>query len=102
MSESVQVSDEFHEFLESRRREDETMEETLRRLVGRPRPRRKDGSEPERTGVGEPEQTALTGPHPEEVAGIISSETAKKMRERIDRLDEADVADKRELREQFE
>lgn len=91
MSESVQVSEQFHAFLESRRREGETMEETLRRLV-----------EPRQASDGETERDDLTGSHPSEVAGIISSETAEKMRERIDRLDEADVADKRELRERFE
>lgn len=75
MSKSVRVSEEFHEFIEAHKREDETMEETLRRLVG--------------------------GPHPEDVAGILSSETATAMRERLDEKHEADVDGKRDLRERF-
>ena len=59
MSKSVRVSEEFHEFVKSYNRDDETMEETLRRLIG--------------------------GPDPEEVAGILSSETAEEMRERIEK-----------------
>jgi len=58
MSKSVRVSEEFHEFVKSHSRDDETMEETLRRLIGRP--------------------------DPKEVAGILSSETAEEMRERIE------------------
>lgn len=76
MSEPLHVSDEFYEVLEARQRDGETMEETLRRLVG--------------------------GPHPEGVAGIISSETAEKMRERLERKDAVGVADKREIRDRFE
>jgi len=52
------------------------MEETLRRLIG--------------------------GPHPEDVAGILSSETAEKMRNRLETMREPDVDAKRELRERFE
>lgn len=76
MTELLHVSEEFYETLEARRRDGESMEETLRRLVG--------------------------GPRPEEVAGIVSSETAEKMRERLDRKETVGVADKRELRERFE
>jgi hypothetical protein len=76
MSKSVRVSEEFHEFVKAHKREDETMEETLRRLIG--------------------------GPHPEDVAGILSSETAEQMRERLETKRETDVEDKRELRERFE
>ncbi|MGK2230032.1 MAG: hypothetical protein ACI9QA_000182 [Methanobacteriota archaeon] len=73
MSKSVRISEEFHEFVRSHSRDDETMEETLRRLIG--------------------------GPDPEAVAGILSSETAEGMRERIEeRRDDG----KRELRERFE
>lgn len=57
MSKSVRVSEEFHEFVAAYKRNDETMEEALRRLIG--------------------------GPHPEDVAGILSSETADEMRERL-------------------
>lgn len=58
MSKSVRISEEFYEFVTAHNRADETMEETLRRLIG--------------------------GPHPEDVAGIISSETADIMREKIE------------------
>jgi hypothetical protein len=73
---SVRVSEEFHEFVKAHKRDDETMEETLRRLIG--------------------------GPEPEEVAGILSSETAKKMRERIEEKEKTERDEKRELRERFE
>ena len=56
MSKSVCISEEFHEFVTAHKRENETIEETLRRLIG--------------------------GPHPEDVAGILSSETAAVMRDR--------------------
>ncbi|EMA53496.1 MULTISPECIES: hypothetical protein [Halococcus] len=76
MSKSVRVSEEFHEFVASHKRDSETMEDALRRLIG--------------------------GPHPEDVAGILSTETAAAMRERIGakRATEADA--KRDLRERFE
>ncbi|OLZ41216.1 hypothetical protein A6E15_09550 [Natrinema saccharevitans] len=76
MSKSVRVSEEFHEFVAAHKRDDETMEETLRRLIG--------------------------GPHPKDVAGILSSETAEGMRERLAEKRERDVAGKDELRERFE
>ncbi|MDX1747513.1 MAG: antitoxin VapB family protein [Halobacteriales archaeon] len=76
MSKSVRISEEFHEFVKAHKREDETMEETLRRLIG--------------------------GPHPEDVAGILSTETAAHMRERLREKRETDVEGKRELRERFE
>lgn len=76
MSKSVRVSEEFHEFVKAHKREDETMEETLRRLIG--------------------------GPHPDDVAGILSSETAEAMRERLDAKGETDADGKRQLRERFE
>ena len=76
MSKSVRISEPFHEFITSHKREGETMEETIRRLIG--------------------------GPHPEDVAGIISSDTAATMRERLETRREIDVAGKRELRTRFE
>ena len=76
MSKSVRISEECHEFVTAHKRDDETMEETLRRLVG--------------------------GPHPEHVAGILSSETAATMRERLDAKRETDVTETHELRERFE
>lgn len=76
MSKSVRVSEEFHAFVAAHKRDEETMEETLRRLIG--------------------------GPDPEDVAGILSPETAGTMRERIDAKREAGAESKRELRERFE
>lgn len=76
MSKSVHISEEFHEYITSHKRDDETMEETLRRLIG--------------------------GPHPEAVAGILSSDTADAMRDRLDTKYETDTERKRELRERFE
>lgn len=75
MSKSVRISEEFHEFIKSHNREDETMEETLRRLIG--------------------------GPHPEAVAGIISSDTADAMRERLEAKRRSDIDGKRDIRERF-
>ncbi|WP_121821922.1 hypothetical protein [Halostella salina] len=76
MSKSVRVSEEFHEFIRAHKRDDETMEETLRRLIG--------------------------GPHPDEVAGILSSDTAETMRERLEAKRSTSSDGKRELRERFE
>lgn len=75
MSKSVRISEEFHEFVKAHKRDDETMEETLRRLIG--------------------------GPHPENVVGIISSETAETMRTRLKEKDDMDLDGKQELRERF-
>lgn len=76
MSKSVRISEEFHEFVKAHKRENETMEETLRRLIG--------------------------GPHPEDVAGILSSETAATMRDRLENKCETDTEEKRKLRKRFE
>ena len=64
MSKSLRVSEEFHAMVKAHKRDDETREEALRRLVG--------------------------GPHPEDVAGILSDETAEEIRERLDDTDAAD------------
>lgn len=76
MSKSVRVSEAFHEFIKAHKQEDETMEETLRRLIG--------------------------GPRPETVAGILSSETATEMRTRIEQKQETEIDGKQGLRERFE
>lgn len=57
MGKTIRVSEEVHALVASHQRESETMEETLKRLVG--------------------------GPHPEEVAGLLSDETALAMHESI-------------------
>lgn len=76
MSKSVRLSEEFHEYIKAHKRADETMEDTLRRLIG--------------------------GPHPTEVAGILSPETADAIEEGLAGRREADVVSKEELRELFE
>lgn len=75
MGRSVRVSEEFHEFLTSHNRDGETMEETIKRLIG--------------------------GPRPEEVTDSFSSETAERMRARIENK-KARTAEKSDLRERFE
>lgn len=70
----MRVSEEFHEFVKSHKREDETMEEAIRRLIG--------------------------GPHPEEVAGVLSSDTAEELRRRL--RDKEDSEDRHLVRERFE
>lgn len=72
----MRISEEFHERIKAHNRPNETMEETLRRLIG--------------------------GPHPDEVAGILSPETADAIEEGLARKRETDVESKPELRELFE
>lgn len=76
MKKPVRVSETFHEFLKVHKREEETMEETLRRLIG--------------------------GTNPADVSGIISSKTAAKMWERLETKREPGVDEKNELRQRFE
>lgn len=76
MTESLRVSAEFYAFLEAHNRDGETMEDTLRRLVG--------------------------GPRPDDLAGVLSSDTAEGVRDRLAARGEADVDAKRELRKRFE
>ncbi|MFC6724479.1 hypothetical protein ACFQE1_08845 [Halobium palmae] len=76
MSKSFRVSPEFHEFVTAHKRDDETMEETLRRLIG--------------------------GPDPDEVAGILSDETADAVEERLNEKRERSVEGKDDVRERFE
>ena len=76
VSKPVRISEEFHEFVKAHKRENETIEETLRRLIG--------------------------GPHPEDVAGILSSETATAMRDRLEDKRKTDAEAKHKLRERFE
>jgi len=69
MSKSVRLSEEFHARIKAHNRDDETMEDTLRRLIG--------------------------GPSPTEFAGVLSDETAAGMRDAIDATSE-NAADERE------
>jgi len=76
MSKSVRISESLHERIRAHKRDDETMEETIRRLIG--------------------------GPDPEEVAGIFSSETADAIEEGLGRKHETGVERKADLKELFE
>lgn len=76
MSKSLRLSEEFHEYIKAHKGDDETMEDTLRRLIG--------------------------GPHPEEVAGILSPETAAAIEAGLERKRETDAETKEDLRELFE
>lgn len=60
MVKTIRVSEEYHEWLTAHNRDDETMEETLRRMT--------------------------RGPHPDDVAGLLSNEEAEEAKEAIDRL----------------
>ncbi|WP_227356096.1 hypothetical protein [Haladaptatus salinisoli] len=60
MVKTIRVSEEYHEWLTAHKRNDETMEETLRRMT--------------------------RGPHPSDVAGLLSKEDAEDAKEAVDRL----------------
>jgi len=78
MTKTIRVSESFHEVVKAHKRSDETMEETLRRLMG--------------------------GPTPEALAEVIDGddETAAEMRAAIERKREGDDERRAELRERFE
>lgn len=75
MSKTIRVSEEVHALVASHQREGETMEETLKRLVG--------------------------GPHPEEVAGLLSDETAEAMHDSIAERGGEDTANRERVAELF-
>ncbi|USZ68473.1 hypothetical protein NGM10_01735 [Halorussus salilacus] len=75
MDETIRVSEEFYSWVESRKREDETMEDALRRLTRRA--------------------------HPSEVTGLFTPEEAEEMKEAVKRLREGDAERKRRAREAF-
>jgi hypothetical protein len=76
MSKTIRVSEDFHQFVEANKREGETMEETLIRLTG--------------------------GPDPEIVAGVISDESGRRMKDAIDAKSAADTDAKADLRDRFD
>jgi predicted CopG family antitoxin len=78
MTKTIRVSENVHEVVKAHNRDDETMEETLRRLTG--------------------------GPSPEALAEIIGSdgETATEMRKAIERNRERGRERRAELRDRFE
>ena len=75
MEKTIRVSTEYHEWVKSHKRTDETMEETLRRLT--------------------------RGPHPSEVAGLLTPDEAKDLKDAVDGLRESDEARKRRARDAF-
>lgn len=72
---TIRVSDEFREWVKAHKAAGETMEETLRRLT--------------------------RGPHPSEIAGLLSSREAEELKSAVKRLREGDAERKRRARETF-
>jgi len=60
MVKTIRVSEEYHEWLRAHKRDDETMEEVLRRMT--------------------------RGPHPGDVAGLLSEANAEEAKAAVDRL----------------
>jgi len=60
MVKTIRVSEEYHEWLSAHKREDETMEETLRRMT--------------------------RGPNPEDVAGLLTDAEAADAKEAVEEL----------------
>lgn len=75
MAKTVKISDAYHSWIKAHNREDETMEETIRRLTG--------------------------GPHPEDVAGLLSAEEAEAMKEAVDRIPGSDRRRKERASDRF-
>lgn len=75
MGKTIRVSDELHALIKAHNRNGETMDETLKRLVG--------------------------GPHPEEVAGFLTTETADAIRAHIEAKREHDVESRRRFVERL-
>ncbi len=76
MASTIRVSEEFREFVKAHKRDDETMEDTLRRLIG--------------------------GPHPESVAGFLSEGTAETIHEHVETKAERDVESRRRIVERMD
>lgn len=64
MVKTIRVSEEYHEWLSAHKREDETMEETLRRMT--------------------------RGPAPTDVAGLLSEDEAETAKDAVSRLRNGD------------
>lgn len=60
MVKTIRISEEYHEWISAHKKEDETMEETLRRMT--------------------------RGPHPSDVAGLLTEEEAEEAKEAIEGL----------------
>lgn len=64
MVKTIRVSEEYHEWLAAHKTDEETMEETLRRMT--------------------------RGPNPSDVAGLLTDAEAEEVKESVDRLRERD------------
>jgi predicted CopG family antitoxin len=76
MVKTIRVSEEYYAWLRAQNREDETMEEMLRRLI--------------------------RGPNPEDVAGLLTSEEAEEAKETVEDLRDRDGSRFEAARETFE
>lgn len=76
MVKTIRVSEEYHAWLSAHKREDETMEETLRRMT--------------------------RGPHPSDVAGLLSEDEAEDAKAAIENLRGRDHNRLNAAREVFE
>ena len=76
MGKTIRVSDDFHGWIKAHKADDETMEETLRRLT--------------------------RGPNPEDVAGLLTPEEAERAKSAVADLRERDDDRLRRAREAFE
>ena len=75
MVKTIRISESFHGWVEAHNKEGETMEETLRRLT--------------------------RGPHPREVANMLTAEQADEVEEAIDELNERSSRRLRDVRDAF-
>lgn len=76
MTKTVRLSDEFHRWVKAHNEEDETMEQTLRRLT--------------------------RGPHPGDVAGLLTDEEAEEAKAMVEALRQGDADRLNRAREAFE
>lgn len=76
MVKTIRVSEEYHAWLSAHKREDETMEETLRRMT--------------------------RGPHPSDVAGLLSEDEAEEAKDAVENLRGRDRNRLSAAREAFE
>jgi len=76
MAKTVRVSEEFHSWVKAHNEDGETMEETLRRLT--------------------------RGPHPADVAGLLTTDEAREARAAVEKLWRGDSSRLERAREAFE
>jgi hypothetical protein len=76
MSKTIRLSEEFHNWVKAHNKEGETMEQTLRRLT--------------------------RGPHPSDVAGLLTDDEAEAAKEAVENLRKGDTDRLERARETFE